>query len=39
VNPGGFQMMLHQARDVGVVLKNKYDLAQPVLPLPAVLEM
>ena len=32
---GGFQMVLDQARDIRVVLKNKNNLAQPIFPLPA----
>jgi hypothetical protein len=31
----GFQMMLHQSCDVGVVFQNEYRLAQTVIPRPA----
>ncbi len=32
--PGGFQVMLHQPRNIGVVFQYKYGLAQPVCPSP-----
>jgi translation elongation factor EF-Ts len=35
----GFQMMLHQPRDVGVVFQYKNGLAQPVCPHPAAVQL
>ena len=36
---GCFQVMLHQARDVGVIFQYKNGLAQPVCPRPAAVEI
>jgi hypothetical protein len=34
----GFQVMLHQPRDIGVVFQYKYGLAQTVCPRPAAVD-